>query len=272
GALGAMMHAHSHSHGGHSLDSCAFGHAGTNSWAKPSGFPGTLGLTTVRNAFSGPQLDFDVKSRPVAAPPATGGGAAPATPAAPPANEFVVKVKPTTSTDAVHPCVSSPAGDHSTGTMSLNIGGAATNFDVFLKITPAFAQKIWNAEDEHLADALRAYNISLKEAETKVNAIASSNREFTGATEDAAKNAAKDALRATMPAKLGIDPANWRSAVWQLCLLTISQRDNLGYHTFGIAFDSVDIATHKVFNKLTDNTTQIGVHSSTSVVDLARLP
>ncbi len=257
-------------HSGHSLDSCLFAHAGTNSWAKPAGFPGTLGLTTVTNAFTGPRFDIETTQRQkVSATPSLGGFIDWALGTGP--TEWVATVKSTTSTDATHPCVSSPAGEHKTGTRMVNVGGTPTPYETFLNITPAYAGKIWAAEDEHLSDALHAYNISLKRAADEVNRLAGGSA-WVADTEADAKAGPEGALRAAMPAKLGIDPANWRAVVWQLCLLTISGRDALGWHTFHSTEQAPDHGAKKIVSTLSDGTTQIGSHATPSVVDLSKLP
>ena len=254
---------------GHALDTCAHGHAGTNSWAKPGGFPGTLGLTTVTNAFVGPKFDINLAERQkVSSSPSIGGFIEWATGTGP--TEWVATVNATSSTDATHPCVSSPAGEHKTGTKMVNVKGTPTAYDTYLKITPAYAGKIWAAEDEHLSDALLAYNLSLKKAADEVNKLVGPM--WVADTKADAKAGPEGRLRAAMPAKLGIDPAVWRTAVWQLCLMTISGRDNLGYHTFYTSEQAPDHAGKKVVSTLTDGTTQIGTHTSASVVKLSSLP
>lgn len=254
---------------GHAMG-CIHCMAGTNSWAKPGGFPGTLGLTTVRNAFVGPKFEIEAVERDkVTGPPSVGGfidyvlGTG--------AKEWVATVKPTSATDATHPCVSSPAGEHKTGTTMINVKGVPTAYDTFLEITPAYAAKIWAAEDEHLADAQRAYDISLQKAADEVNRLAAPGLKWVADTKADAEQGPKGALQTAMPAKLGIDPVAWRTAVWNLCLLTISGRDNLGYHTFYTSAAAPDHASKKVVSTLTDGTTQIGSHSSASVVDLSKI-
>jgi hypothetical protein len=262
---------------GHAMG-CIHCMAGTNSWAKPGGFPGTLGLTTVRNAFTGPKFEIETSARAkpssgadAGGPGGDGGGSGSGPGGPPPEMEWVATVKSTTSTDATHPCVSSPAGDHKTGTTMVNVKGVPTSYETFLQITAGYAAKIWAAEDEHLADALRAYQISLQAAETEVNKLAQPGKEWVADTKENAELGPKGALQGVMPAKLGIDPTTWRSAVWSLCLLTISGRDNLGYHTFYTSASAPDHANKKVVSTLTDGTTQIGSHSSSAVVDLSKI-
>jgi hypothetical protein len=238
-------------------------YAGSVAWAKPPGFPGTLGLTTPPWSASGgsyghPNLDFDVVNATVA-PGAAGPSA------------FIAKIKPTTSTDATHPCVASPAGDHSIGTIAVPNGAApAVTCNVVFQITTAFANQIRDAEQEHLDDLLVAYQISLQAAATAVNALAGTT--YIGATEPDARAKGQTAVAAKLPAKLTSNPATWRTMVLDLGRLSGSLRDALGRHSFGADAPNVDLAAKKVTVKINAGTTSIGTHSSASLISYANVP
>ncbi len=264
--------------------------AGTNSWAKPGGFPNTLGLVTPQNTFGVPKFDFDVKQQQKVVAPTPGSTPAPGTTPAPgggtttspaptgggtaPQLEFVAAVRPTAATDAVHPCVSSPAGDHDIGTQAVPVSdGKTTKMETYkkiLRISPSFASRIWAAEDEHLADLLYAYQISIEKAATEVNNLAKSGP-WTGPTEADAKKQPTDKLAAALPAKLSANAATWGAVVWSLVWLS-AYRDQQGWHSFGTTAGTVDHGKKEIVIELTNGTTQVGTHSTPSVISYARLP
>ena len=184
---------------------------------------------------------------------------------------FIAKIKATTSGDATHPCVASPAGNHNIGTVNVPDGsGGNVPFDIIFQINAAFANQIRDAEQEHLDDLLLAYQLSLEAAATAVNALAGTT--YTGATDADARAAGRTAVAGRLHAKLTGNPATWRTVVMSLGQLSGSQRDALGYHSFGADKPVADVPGRKINIKINAGTTQIGSHTPASVITFASIP
>jgi hypothetical protein len=227
-------------------------HAGVVVPAKPAGFPGTLGLTTWNyGTWTYPDLKVDVAER-----------------AKGKAKEWVGKIQATTVKDATHSAVAAPTGKHKYDTVSVPVAGKATNFDVYLDITAAYYGKIRDAEQEHLNDLLHAYNLSIKAAGDAVNSLTAA--EYIGTSNADAETKAKAAVAGKLHASLGSDPANWRTQLRTLATMTISGRDNLGWHTFGLDTAAaklvVDVKAKTITHGLNDGTTSINAAPSATVV------
>jgi hypothetical protein len=227
----------------------------------PGGFPRVLGLTTWNwTEWTYPDLQFDTEER-----HKKGSGTGGSIPLigdwldeATGDKEWVAKIKTTTFADGNHNAIALPVGKHYIQDIPFTIKGRSENFGVYMDVDGAYNAKITQAEQEHQDDLTLAYNLSLKPAGEATNALA--GREFTGATEVAAKDAAKAELKKGVHARLGADAAQWRSVLRELVNLTKSQRDQAGTHSFSLQpidpNTGIDAKGKKLYQKLGDGTTR----------------
>lgn len=219
--------------------------AGTIGDGVPSDFPDTLAFVTPPwsggGTYTYPTLDFDVTS----VPPATGTTGA---------TTFSVKVKNTTSADAINPCIVPPVGDHKSVGSSPTETRSSVVYQRYIRLDATWRARVAASEQEHLDDLVRAYDLSLAAAATAVNSLGT--KEYKAATADEAKQQAKTELAGPLHAKLTADPATWRTVVMSLGQLSGSERDAQGTHSYGVEFDSRDAAAKKAFYKLNAGTTR----------------
>jgi hypothetical protein len=171
-------------------------------------------------------------------------------------------VQRTTSGDATHECFYPDAGDHLRPGMTQRIGGRT--FEHYWRISQQVSALIRQAEQEHLDDALRAYQLTYKCVEDAINALA--GQSFGPATTPAAaEQLAVAALAARLPKQLGTAPANWVRVLERLLGQTTS-RDSQGWHALSIG-PEITVGNKIVHPVSTTASTQIGRVPSSQVVN-----
>jgi hypothetical protein len=171
-------------------------------------------------------------------------------------------VQRTTSTDATHECFYPAAGDHLRPGMSQQIGGRTYNH--YWRISRQVSDVLRQGEQEHLDDALRAYQLTYKCVEDAINAL-SGQRFGPATTPDAAMRLAEAALARRLPPQLGTNPTNWVLVLDRL-LGQSKSRDSRGWHALSID-PPLTVGNMIVHPVSTTSTTQIGRVPSSQVVN-----
>ncbi len=176
--------------------------------------------------------------------------------------EHFAEVERTAARDATHECFYPGPGDHVRPGMTQQIGGRT--FTHYWRVSPQMSALIRQGEEEHLADAARAFALSYQLVADTINALV--GRRFGPASTPAAAQAMAEAeLARRVPAVLGVDPARWVSVLDRLLLQTKS-RDQQGWH--GVATGpSVTEGTKIVHPLMTVPGTRIGTVPSSQVVN-----
>jgi len=144
--------------------------------------------------------------------------------------EHFAAVQRTTSTDATHECFYPAPGQHLRPGMTQRIAGRTVNH--YWDVSPQISTLIRNGEQEHLDDALRAYQLTYQCVENAINALA--GRQFGPANTPAeATELARRALAQSLPRQLGTDAANWARVLGRLLRQT-QTRDSNGWHSLDI--------------------------------------
>jgi len=155
---------------------------------------------------------------------------------------------------------------------------------IYLVVENAEAKKNRDAENEHLADFIYAYNRTLAVAQNAF--VALRNRWFGPFDEESdALQAVEDAFLENVPAELkhlGMKMNLWGQEYLRLCQKSRIERDGRGWHSFGVQVihrSSLPKHIHpsyltgvkrpdggRVYIKLVSTGTQIGSHSSASII------
>jgi hypothetical protein len=171
-------------------------------------------------------------------------------------------VSRTSSSDATHESFYPAAGDHQRPGMTQQIGGRPYNH--YWRISQQVSDLIRQGEQEHLDDALRAYQLTYKSVENAINALV--GRRFGPAsTPAAAERLAEAALAARLPTQLGTNPANWVQVLERLLAQT-KTRDSKGWHALSID-PPLTVGNMIVHPVSATATTQIGRVPSSQVVN-----
>jgi hypothetical protein len=171
-------------------------------------------------------------------------------------------VQRTTSADATHECFYPAAGDHLRPGMTQQINGRTYNH--YWRISRQISDLIRQGEQEHLDDALRAYQLTYKLVEDAINAMAG-QRFGPASTPAAAEQLAVAALASRLPRQLGTNPATWVQVLDRL-LGQSKTRDDRGWHALSIDPEQT-IGNMIVHPVSTTATTQIGRVPSSQVVN-----
>ena len=140
--------------------------------------------------------------------------------------EHFAEVERTTAGDAAHESFYPGAGDHVRPGMTQRIG--EQTFTHFWRVSHQMSALIRQGEEEHLADAARAFALTYALVAETINALA--GRRFGPASSPAAAHALAEAEFARrLPTALGVDPARWVSVLDRLLLQT-KTRDQQGWH------------------------------------------
>ncbi|HEX7241250.1 MAG TPA: hypothetical protein VF263_13330 [Longimicrobiaceae bacterium] len=155
---------------------------------------------------------------------------------------------------------------------------------VYLVSTPQIAGKNKRAEEEHLADFIHAYGLTLGVAQGAL--VATENRGFLGPfdSEEEARAGVVAAFLERVPAAvrhLGMDMDAWGAEYLRLCQKS-RDRDGQQWHSFGLErVKSADLGKHpavrfltggqrpesgRVYLRLTTGVTQIGTHPPSEVI------
>ena len=172
------------------------------------------------------------------------------------------QVQMTTSRDATHECYYPGPGDHERPGMTQRIDGQ--QYTHYWRISQQVSELIRRGEEEHLADAQRAYELVYKLIADTINLMV--GRRFGPAPNPAEANRLAEAeLANTLPRQLGTDPRNW-VAVLNRLLGQTQERDRKNWHA--ISNDPPQtIGNRIIHNVVTTPSTRIGQVSSSQVVN-----
>ena len=169
------------------------------------------GLTLIKNsaAFTAPELKFETRTV---------------------KNGFkrthYAKLCRTTATDVTHDSYYPGAGDHVRSGLTTRVNGEIMTY--YWRVTPAVSEKIRQGEEEHLADARRAWELTYQCVADAINSLA--GKEFTSTTTPYdAEQAARAALDNLLPLSLRGGPANWPRTLDRLLGMTRT-RDTSHWH------------------------------------------
>jgi hypothetical protein len=138
--------------------------------------------------------------------------------------EHYAIVQKTSSNDVIHQCYYPGKGEHFRTTQQIN----GQLFTHFWEISQDVSQLIRQGEEEHLADAQRAYELTYKLIADTINSMAGPR--FGPATTPAeADKLALAELAKRLPMQLGTDPKNW-VAVLDRLLKQTKTRDDKHWH------------------------------------------
>jgi hypothetical protein len=136
----------------------------------------------------------------------------------------------TTSVDAVHESFYPGPGDHVRPGMTQRIDGK--EYAHYWRITPQISALIRRGEEEHLADAEAAYNLTYKLIADTINGMVG-QRYGPASSPREAERLAEVELAKRLPRQLGTDPRTWVATLNRLLLLT-KERDTSGWHAVSI--------------------------------------
>lgn len=239
--------------------------SGAVSSSKPGGFPNPMGQAKWDYAgFTYP--DLKLKTEKILD---HGDG----DPSKPGVAAWNTEVQPTTSADAATSAVATPAGVYAWPAAGTHTLRDEKNRKVVLKkqidVSAAAAAQIKDAEQEHLDDVTQAYTITLKSAETAVNAVATTF--FTDQDKAKSIKMAKDAVKDALDPKLGSDPKQWRAMLRTCAELTKSGRDASKWHSFDLFADvnagAADFTKKLLTYKVLPNS-NVGSTSSATLIKL----
>jgi hypothetical protein len=167
----------------------------------------------------------------------------------------------TTAGDAVHECYYPGPGDHQRPGMTQRIDGKW--YTHYWRISDQMSELIRRGEEEHLADAERAYNLTYKLIADTINSMV--GQRFGPATSPhEAERLAEAELAKRLPQQLGTDPRNWVAALNRLLDLT-KERDRNGWHA--VRIDPPEKDGEKIIHPVVATaTTRIGQVASSEVV------
>lgn len=131
--------------------------------------------------------------------------------------EHFAELKPTTSADATHFCYYPGPGDHEIPGMTKKIGGKT--YKRYYRISQEISELARKGEQEHLNDALRAYNITYKLIADQINSLAG-QRFGPARSPYEAKQQAYAALEKKLPKQLGTEPGGWAKMLDTLLVAT----------------------------------------------------
>jgi len=175
--------------------------------------------------------------------------------------QHYAEVGRTTSVDAVHECFYPGPGDHARPGMTQRIG--STLYTHYWRISADMSDLIRRGEEEHLADAQRAYELTYGLIADTINSLV--GRRFGPArTPRDAERLAEAELERRLPRELGTNPRDWVAALNRLLLQT-QERDRSGWHA--VSIDPPQTEGQKIVHPVsTTPTTRIGQVTSSQVV------
>jgi hypothetical protein len=167
----------------------------------------------------------------------------------------------TTSVDAVHECYYPGPGDHARPGMTQRIDG--TVYTHYWRVSAEMSELIRRGEEEHLADAQRAYDLTYGLVADTINSMV--GRRFGPArTPRDAERLAEAELERRLPRELGANPRDWIAALDRLLDQTL-ERDRSGWHS--VDTNPPQTEGQKIVHVVsTTGTTRIGQVTSSQVV------
>jgi hypothetical protein len=176
--------------------------------------------------------------------------------------QHFAEVLPTSAQDIEHDSFYPDAGDHLRPGMTQTINKITYNH--YWRITPEISSLIRQGEEEHLADAARAFELTYKLIADTINGMIGTKFGPNG-TPGAATQTAEAELARKLPNVLGPDPANWAKVLDRLLDQTLV-RDNSGWHSLVTAPETTE--GDKIVHLVTvTSTTRVGQVASSQVVN-----
>jgi hypothetical protein len=176
--------------------------------------------------------------------------------------EHYAVIQHTSANDATHESFYPAAGDHERPGMTQQINGKS--YQHYWRISQQVSSLIRQGEQEHLDDALRAYELTYKLIADAINGMAG-QRFGPSRTPSEAERLAEAALARKLPSQLGTDPGKWVQVLDRLLGQTMT-RDTQGWHALSID-PPVTVGNMIVHPVSTTSTTQIGRVPSSRVVN-----
>lgn len=139
----------------------------------------------------------------------------------------VVRFKPTDCDEPTHPAWAMPAGKFQFGEER---EGSWRKWKL-VTIGEDVAADIKAAEQEHISDLDRAFDMVYQEVTDQINELANAKTPFSGVTVDEAKKNALDALAGKYHNGIGVTKEEWDAAFRALGELTQELRDNASPNT-----------------------------------------
>lgn len=181
-------------------------------------------------------------------------------------DRFVTVDAPVASPDAVHESLFPSPGDHRWGDRSVEAKGGP--FTAWHRVSTAMSAQIAQGEQEHLADAARAYDLTYGLI-TRVVATMAGQRFGPAKTPMAAEELAIAALDAQLPPALSVRQPGFRG-VWVKMLETLLRqsklRDLRGWHDIEIG-PTLTEGKRWIYPLVPTTHTKIGSESSDTVVN-----
>lgn len=171
------------------------------------------------------------------------------------------QVRSTTSGDATHECYYPGPGDHVRPGMVQRIGGRVYTY--YWRISRQVSELIRCGEEEHLADAKQAYELTYKLIADTINSMVG-QRFGPARSPTEADKLAEAELTKRLPKQLGTDPRNWVTVLDRLLGQT-SERDRRGWHA--ITVDPPQTIGNRIIHPVVMGVgTRIGQVSSSQVI------
>lgn len=187
-------------------------------------------------------------------------------PAKPGEDRFVTVDAPVASPDAVHESLFPSPGDHRWGNRSVEAKGGP--FTAWHRVSTAMSAQIAQGEQEHLADAARAYELTYGLI-TRVVTTMAGQRFGPAKTPMAADELAIAAFDAQLPAPLSVRQPGFRG-VWLRLLETLLKqsklRDLRGWHDVEIG-PILTEGKRWIYPLVPTDHTKIGTEPSNTVVN-----
>lgn len=176
--------------------------------------------------------------------------------------EHYAEVQRTTARDATHLSYYPGPGDHRRPGMTQTIGGRV--FTHYWRISRDVSELIRRGEEEHLADAQRAYDLTYRLIGDTINAL--TGRRFGPArTPSEATRLAEAELARRLPRELGTNPSNWVVVLNRLLDAT-KLRDTRGWHA--VSADPPRTLTDRIIHPVTTTPmTKIGRVPSSQIIN-----
>ena len=136
----------------------------------------------------------------------------------------------------------------------------------YYRISPEMSALIKKGEEEHLADAALAFQLTYQCICKAINSLV--GKTFgPAASRDAADKLAEDALAKLLPKELGTNPANWPKVLDRLLDLTL-KRDRDGWHNITTGGPIITDGLKRISEAATDTRTKICKVASKDLVKL----
>jgi hypothetical protein len=181
--------------------------------------------------------------------------------------EHFVEVQPTAAADATHASYYPGPGDHERPGMTHTEGGRT--FQHFWGVSRQISGLIRRGEQEHLDDALRAYDLTYGRIADEINGMAG-QRFGPAQNPGEADQLAEAELARRLPSQLGANPADWVRMLDSLLDAT-QVRDRNGWHALDVGPPRT-VGNRVIHPVQTTSTINIGQVPSSQVVNYPVAP